>query len=156
MTEWPSTRPHSWPTLKSGFRNPLPLPSIWLPWFLMMQALMCDCLEMKDETRYVGAAAVTLTEMTLARYFSPVSRTDWSDPGSQRGKSKFHHYIHQLSVGMLLLSGMYKVWSMEKEGFSLLGKNIFKNLNLLEVIWFPLQIAVLCSWASDLAAQWHA
>lgn len=51
---------------------------------------------MKDETRYLGAAAVPITETirTHARYLSPESSTDRSDPGSQVGKRKVLPHVH--------------------------------------------------------------
>lgn len=54
----------------------------------MMQMLTHEYQVMKDKTR--GDAVVTVTEMiwAQARYLSPESRTDESDPGSQTGKGK--------------------------------------------------------------------
>lgn len=58
--------------------------------------LIHDCNEMEDQTRYMGAAIVTLTEViwAQARYLSSETITDRSEPGSQVGKGKVHHHIH--------------------------------------------------------------
>lgn len=87
------------PTLESSVINPPP--SVHLPSRLMTQALIRDCQEMKDGTRYVGASVVTLIRMICAqaRHLRPENRTDWSVQGSQVGKRKVHH--REPSFGML-------------------------------------------------------
>lgn len=104
-------------------RDPLPL--IWLnhlAWWFKYSSMTVMGWKMKN--RYVGAAVVTLTETIWAhvRYLNPDSRTDWSHTGSQMWKMKANYCTHRLSDSMLLLLGMSTMWSIEKEGFSSLGK----------------------------------
>lgn len=56
----------------------------------------------------------------------PRWHTDCSDTGFQMGR--VHHLLHRLSVCTLLLPGTSKVWSIEKDSFSFVGKRIFKKI----------------------------
>lgn len=135
MTVWPSTMPYSWPTFKFYLRNPLPLIKSGAL-FLMTQ---CSAMSVRTWKMKPG---VTLTERiwAQARSLSPESRTDRLDAGSQMEKRKVSHHIPKLSVDMLFL---LRLCSIEKEGFSLLGKRILESLVPPEGIWPLLQIAVL-------------
>lgn len=69
------------------------------------------------------AAGITLTKKTWAqaRYLSLESRTV---TGSQMGKRTVSHHTPRLSVDMLLLLSL---WSVEKEGFPLMGERLLES-----------------------------
>lgn len=81
------------------------------------QVLIHDYHEMKGEVRYVGAAVVTLTEVIW--YLGPESRTYRSDPGSQRGKRKVHHCIHQQPYPWCIIYRERGLLTMDVKGHQL-------------------------------------
>lgn len=78
-----------------------------------------------DETRNVGAAIVTLTKTiwAQARYLSPESRTDRSDPGSQMGEKKVHPHILDSHYAFTAKH----VHRLRERGFFPVGKKDIKN-----------------------------
>jgi hypothetical protein len=79
---------------------------------------MTDNPQVLIHDKYSRTAIVALTAMiwAQARYLSPESRTDRSDPGSQPWKRKVPHHPYTQTVAVILLQNMSMGWSIEKEG----------------------------------------